>query len=463
MSEETISRRFFLKTAGAGLALCGGTACASPRGMMTKKRDAPRKPPNILMILVDDLGCGDLSCCGAKDLKSPSIDSLMSAGMGFDRFYANCPVCSPTRASLLTGRYPDMAGVPGVIRTHDLDSWGRLSDRVTMLPDVLKKRGYHTAIVGKWHLGLEEPDGPNARGFQHFHGFLGDMMDDYYHHKRHGRNYMRLNEAVIKPEGHATDLFSRWAVDYLNARKGESQPFFLYLAYNAPHTPIQPPKDWVARVKQREPGISDRRARLVALIEHMDHGIGQVMKALQDNGQAENTLVVFSSDNGGQVSVEAGNGGLHGGKQDMWEGGIRVPFCAVWPGRIPAGRRNRDCVAITMDIYPTFCEAAGARPPEDIDGRSFLPLLLGKDMPWPDRDLIWVRREGGRYGGRAYYAIRHGPWKLLQNTSFEPMQLFNLEDDPLEQKPLPATHPKARRLFNALKNHIARSGAVPWK
>ena len=152
--------------------------------------------PNVLIILVDDLGYGDLSSYGAKDLKSPKIDSLISSGMRFDSFYANCPVCSPTRAALLSGTYPDIAGVPGVIRTHPQNNWGWLSPNVTLLPKTLKAAGYHTSIVGKWHLGLEEPNTPNVRGFDFFKGFLCDMIDDYYKHRRHGINYFREKDIL---------------------------------------------------------------------------------------------------------------------------------------------------------------------------------------------------------------------------------------------------------------------------
>ncbi|HQG49739.1 MAG TPA: sulfatase-like hydrolase/transferase, partial [Sedimentisphaerales bacterium] len=345
-----IGRRDFLKLLGAASLTTGAN--------VTRGNTAGPKP-NILVILVDDLGYGDLSCYGAKDLKSPNIDRLVASGMRIDPFYANCPVCSPTRASLLSGRYPDLVGVPGVIRTNIRDNWGHLSWQAILLPVMLRRAGYHTALVGKWHLGLTSPDTPNERGFDHFHGFLGDMMDDYYDHRRHGINYMRLNENQIDPEGHATDLFTEWAIDYLRQRAGNAtqQPFFLYLAYNAPHTPIQPTQEWVEKVRQREPGISDRRAKLVALIEHMDAGIGKVMEALQETGLSENTLVIFTSDNGGQLDVGASNGSLRAGKGDLYEGGIREPMCAVWPGRIEPGLRS-DRVALTMDIFPTVCEAA---------------------------------------------------------------------------------------------------------
>ncbi len=245
---------------------------------------AEKSRPNIVVILVDDLGYGDLSSYGATDLQSPAIDQLAERGMRFTQFYANSCVCSPTRAALLSGRHPGMAGVPGVVRTRETNSWGDLHDVTTLLPELLRRRGYHTAMVGKWHLGLSRPDRPIDRGFDYFKGFLGDMMDDYYHHRRAGINYLRENEHVIEPEGHATDLFSEWACDYIAGRTESKAPFFLYLAYNAPHTPIQPPPEWVDRVKARESGMTDTRAKLVALIEHMDAGIGKVIEALTEHG-----------------------------------------------------------------------------------------------------------------------------------------------------------------------------------
>jgi len=450
------TRRDFLRAAGTTAA-----SLAISSGALARAKTINR--PNILMILVDDLGYGDLSSYGAKDIQTPNIDKLIASGMRFDNFYANCPVCSPTRASLLSGRYPDLVGVPGVIRTHLTNSWGYLSPHTVLLPKLLKPAGYHTAIVGKWHLGLESPNTPNERGFDHFHGFLGDMMDDYYNHRRHGNNYMRLNNKEIDPEGHATDLFTQWSVDYINSCAKKAQPFFLYLAYNAPHSPIQPPADWIERIKNREKNISDKRAKLVALIEHLDDGIGRVIAALKNSSQNTNTLIIFTSDNGGQLSVGANNGNLRAGKQDMYEGGIREPMCAVWSGKIESGSRSNR-VALTMDLYPTICDAAGAYIEHKIDGRSILPTLLGKNQPEEDRFLFWVRREGGgRYGGRAYYAARYGDYKLVQNSPFEPLELYNLKDDPREQNPLDKKNRMYQRLFTALRNHIIEAGAVPWE
>jgi len=463
MNQFDCTRRGFLKAVGAGaaaLAAAGDVLAGEPASGKPAVRLADK--PNILVILADDLGYGDLSSYGATDLKTPNIDKLVAAGMRFENFYANCPVCSPTRASLLSGRYPDMVGVPGVIRTHIADNWGYLAPHAVLLPKLLKPAGYYTAIVGKWHLGLASPNTPNERGFDHFQGFLCDMMDDYYKHRRHDINYMRLNAEEIDPQGHATDLFTQWAVDYIAERSKSQQPFFLYLAYNAPHAPIQPPDDWLDRVKSRQPGISDQRAKLVALIEHLDDGIGEVIACLKDCGVSDNTLVIFTSDNGGQLGVGANNGPLRAGKQDMYEGGIRVPMCAVWPSQIKPGSRS-ERVALTMDLHPTICEAAGAKVAHEIDGRSILPTLLGKSQPDEDRVLFWMRREGGSYNGRAYYAARYGDFKLVQNGPFEPMQLYNLKDDPQEQNPLDKKHKMYQKLFTALRDHIIEAGAVPWQ
>ena len=444
------------------LAMAGMGAAALATGPKARAAARAEGKPNILLILVDDLGFGDLSSFGAADLETPNIDRLFATGMRVDPFYANCPVCSPTRASTLTGRYPDLVGVPGVIRTHARNNWGHLTPDAVLLPQVLKRAGYHSAIIGKWHLGLGSPNTPTERGFDHFKGYLGDMMDDYYTHRRHGINYVRLGRRTIDPKGHATDLFTQWAVDYLRRPADKTGPFFLYLAYNAPHTPIQPPPEWLKRVKARVKGISERRARIVALIEHLDDGIGKVTAALKASGQADNTLVIFTSDNGGQVDAGGLNGPLKGGKQGMDEGGIRVPMCAVWPGHVKAGSRAAR-LAMTMDLFPTICAAAGAKFDHEIDGRSILETLLGKAAKAADRFLFWVRLEGGRYKGKIYYAARHGDWKLTQNRADEPYRLYNLADDPKEAHPLGKDHPKYATLHDALAAHIKKASRVPWR
>jgi arylsulfatase A-like enzyme len=382
--------------------------------------------------------------------------------MEFTNFYANCTVCSPTRASLISGRYPDMAGVPGVIRTHETNSWGHLREDMVTLPQILNKAGYHTAIIGKWHLGLEEPNIPNERGFDYFKGFLGDMMDDYWTHLRFGNNYMRENKKEIDPEGHATDLFTEWSVDYLKKAKQKDSPFFLYLAYNAPHFPIQPPQEWLEKVKQREPDLSEKRAKNVAFVEHLDYGIGRVLTALEKTELDENTLVIFTSDNGGSLPHGASNGPLRGGKQDMYEGGIKVPTVFTWENTIESGSRceNR---GLTMDIFPTLCEVAGVEINHEIDGVSLYPSLMGKEQNTNDRVVYFVRREGHRYGGLAYYAAIKGKYKLLQNTPYESMQLFNIASDPYEKWPLDEQNEIFGELKDSLSQHIREAGAIPWQ
>ena len=449
-----LNRREFLKTAsGAVVAgLIGRQALAAE----------PSARPNILMILVDDLGFGDLSCQGAPDVKTPHIDRIAAEGIRFDRFYSNCPVCSPTRAALLTGRYQDLVGVPGVIRTSPNNSWGYLSPQAILLPSLLKQAGYATALVGKWHLGLEPENAPNQRGFEHFHGFLGDMMNDYYTHRREGHNYMRLNEKEIDPPGHATDLFSEWACDYISNRP-KDKPFFLFLTYNAPHDPIQPPKDWLERVKQREPNMTAKRAGLVALIEHMDDGVGRVLKALDDQGIAKDTLVIFTSDNGGSLGVGATNGPHRGGKTMVYEGGLRVPAFARWPAKIAPGTRT-DRIALTMDLMPSMAEAAGATITHEIDGRSVLPDMLGQMLNWPERDLFFRMREGYRPTPGTIEAMRRGDCKLLRARTGGPWELYNLAADPLEQTNLIDKEPaKAKELIEAMEKQLARYAQVPWR
>ena len=421
--------------------------------------------PNVLVILTDDQGRGDYSAFGTPDIRTPHIDSLFRDGLTFNQFYANSCVCSPTRAALLTGCFPDRVGVPGVIREETPEnSWGWLSPQAKLLPQVIKPAGYHSAIIGKWHLGLSSPNTPTERGFDFFQGFLGDMMDDYYTHRRHGHNFMRKNLETVDPQGHATDLFTDWACAYLESRAKEAAPFFLYLAYNAPHDPIQPKPEWVARVRAREPEMSEKRAKLVALIEHLDDGVGQVLATLDRTGLAGNTLVVFTSDNGGVLSLGANNGPWRSGKQHLYEGGVRVPGAARWPGRIRPGSRS-DRLTLSMDIFATVCAVAEVPAPEGVDGVSFMPALLGQAEQEPQRVAYFVRREGGMaYGGKTIEALRQGDWKLVQDSPFAPLELYDLKSDPQESVNLAEKNaPVVNRLAAALRAQVQRGGAVPWQ
>jgi len=424
-------------------------------------RAAPQ--PNFLLILTDDHGYGDVSAYHASDVRTPNIDRLAAEGMLFTTMRANATVCSPSRAALLTGCYADRVGVPGVIRTHPEDSWGWFNPKARTLAEELKQVGYHTAIIGKWHLGLESPSTPNERGFDFFHGFLGDMMDSYTTHLRHGYNYLRRNHEVIEAEGHATDLFTDWASTYLRERAEQKErPFFLYLAYNAPHLPIEPPADWLARVKQRAPHLSEQRARNVAFVEHLDDRIGRVLGTLRETGLEPNTLVVFTADNGGSLPHAQNNDPWRGGKQDHYDGGLRVPFIVRWPAQIKPGLRS-DYAGLIFDLFPTFLELAGAKLPAELDAVSLVPVLQGGALTGP-RDLYFVRREGGAaYGGKSYEALIRGDWKVLQNDPYHPLELYNLKDDPQEKTDLAATNRKrVNELADALRAHIQRGGTTPW-
>ena len=424
---------------------------------------AAEQRPNFLIIYADDLGYGDVSTYHASDCHTPNIDNLAAEGMLFQNMRANCTVCSPSRAALLTGRFPDRVGVPGVIRTNADDSWGYLAPGIPTIGNELKKVGYHTAVIGKWHLGLDSPNTPAERGFDLFHGFLGDMMDSYTTHLRQGHNYMRRNAEVIDPQGHATDIFADWAADYFRERAKEKQPFFLYLAFNAPHFPIEPPAEWVAKVKQRAPQLDEKRAMNVALVEHLDDRIGQLLAVLKETGLDQNTVVAFSSDNGGSLPHAQNNDPWRDGKTSHYDGGLRVPFMVRWPGHIQA-RSLSDYSGLNFDLFPTFLELAGVKPSPDIDAISLVPIFNGGTIETP-RDLYFVRREGGgAYGGKSYEALIRGDWKLMQNTPYSPLELYNLKNDPQEKTNLIGKAPKVfKELSDALRHHVQIGGATPWQ
>ena len=275
---------------------------------------------------------------------------------------------------------------------------------------------------------------------------------------------MRYNQEIIQPQGHATDIFTNWSLEYLNIRNEDKEPFFLYLAYNAPHFPIQPPKEFLDKVKARESDIPEKRASNVAFIEHLDYSIGKILEYLEETGLIKNTLLVFTSDNGGSLPHAQSNGKLRGGKQDMYEGGIRVPTFMRWDQKIKPGSVT-DNFAMLMDLYPTFCEIAGADLHHPIDGISILPTLIGDPQTTDDRYVFWVRREGGaKYGGQPYYAARYKNFKMLQNTPYEPIQYFNLQDDEYEMHPLdPSAFEEFSFMRKQLQEHIRLSGEVPWQ
>lgn len=430
--------------------------------------------PNVVVILADDQGLHDVSYNGRDDIHTPHIDRLAREGVVMAEAYANSSVCSPTRASLLTGRYNNYTGVQGVIRDVPVSTWGYWNPDCRSLVRQFQERGYATGMVGKWHLGLESENHPLRRGFDFYRGFLGDMMDDYYTHLRRGHNFMRDGNNVIEPEGHATDLFSDWAVEFVESHAANNAPFFLYLAYNAPHNPIQPPEERVDKVIAREPGITLKRARYVALVEHMDAGIGRVLAALSRAGVYRDTLIVYSSDNGGHLVHGAHNGPYREDKGTMYEGGLRVPTVFSWPARIPAGSRSGQ-LFMSMDILPTVLDLAGAAPEvSGIEGESFADQVLGLAPRERRHPMIFSRREGRQvFGGKQSFAVRQGGFKLLQSRPFTQLELYDVENDPLETRNLLADQDALRSdadlretyrlLHEAMAAFHLESGRYPYQ
>ncbi|MBK9132726.1 MAG: sulfatase-like hydrolase/transferase [Gammaproteobacteria bacterium] len=434
-------------------------------------------PPNIVVILTDDQGYGDVAYTGlAADLETPNLDDLAAHGMRFNNFYANSSVCSPTRAALMTGRYPALVGVPGTVARDPVTNMGYFSPTGPTLPELLKSAGYTTGLIGKWHLGDylggDPHNLPTHRGFDHFHGFIG-AAGDYYTHDGSsygwpGDNLLMLNDTVLDPASlqgiHTTDLLTQWAKDYIQERAGSSQPFMMYLAFSAPHDPVQPPQSYLNQVLAREPGIDPERAKLVALIEHLDDSIGQVVQELKDNGIYDNTLIIYTSDNGGYLLHNANNGPYRGGKLDFYEGGLRVPMAAVWPGRIQPGTQSAE-IALTMDLYATIAEAAGVTIQHPIEGRSILPTLLGQSPQYPARDLFFENRSTFTDTlWKTHYAVRRQDWKLVQNAPGGTFELYNLASDPYETQNLAASNPtKVTELMAVLNGYKAEESLVPWQ
>jgi arylsulfatase A-like enzyme len=275
---------------------------------------------------------------------------------------------------------------------------------------------------------------------------------------------MRLNDRPISPEGHATELFTRWGIEYVRGQAAEKDPFFLYLAYNAPHSPLQPPAEWLERVQERQPETPAKRQRLIALIEHMDHNIGLFIRELEESGQRENTLVIFTSDNGGDGGSIANNGPTRGNKGDMFEGGIKVPCAFNQPGVFDGGRRVDDLIML-MDIFPTLCEKLDIKVGKT-DGISVLGAIDGKAQNTFERYLYWLRYEGGEgfdNGKTPQTAVRYGNRILMRNRPVQEQQMFDLSSDPLQQNPLTPHSDGYEDLERAMRRHFIKSQTVRRK
>ncbi len=405
--------------------------------------------PNVIFILADDLGYGDLGCYGQKALRTPCLDRMAAEGTRFTQFYAGSTVCAPSRCVLMTGLHTGHAHVRGnalvPLRAEDVT-----------VAEVLKGAGYATAAIGKWGLGEPETTGlPNRQGFDEWFGFLNQA-----HAHRHTTDHLWRNGekvAIDREKDYTQDLFAKAAVDFV--RRNRDRPFFLYLALTVPHAELAVPEDsfreWAGKFPEKpyvnkqadeHPSRGYRsqpapNATLAAMIARMDRDVGRLLDLLRDLGIEGRTAVFFSSDNG--PHKEGGrdpaffksSGPLRGIKRDLYEGGIRVPLLARWPGRIPGGKVS-DHVWGMWDFLPTAAEIAGARGPAGLDGSSMLPALLGR----PQRShefLYWEFHEGG-----FHQAVRRGDWKGVRHGLARPLELYDLGTDPGEREDVAAKRPE---------------------
>jgi arylsulfatase A-like enzyme len=382
-------------------------------------------PPNFIFILADDLGYADLGCYGGRSPCSPELDRLATQGLRFTDGYSNSPVCSPTRFALITGRFQyRLRGgndEPIASRHRGNAVLGLPPDHPT-LPSLLRDAGYATALVGKWHLGFLPHFGPLKSGYGEFFGPMSGGLDYFTHRDSAGQLDLYEGEQQVDRAGYLTDLISERAADFIGRQRG---PFLLSVHYTAPHWPWETRDDEaVARTLAKIYHLDGGSVQTyLTMVRQMDEGIGRILEALARTGAAENTLVVFTSDNGGERYSDTWP--LVGKKMDLLEGGIRVPYIVRWPARVPAGRTSAQ-LAITMDWVATFLEAAGVAPHLDypLDGISLLPVLEDPETRI-ERDLYW------RMKFRTQKAMRSGPWKYLSLDGDE--FLFDLSKDQRER------------------------------
>ena len=390
--------------------------CSSPESFAEQTAEQP----NIVFILVDDMGWGDVGYHGSE-IATPNIDALASRGVVLDRAYAY-PVCSPTRAALLTGRNPLRFGVDG-----PLENDAMLPEQLTLLPQLFQQAGYKTWMVGKWHLGMNQIKAmPHSRGFDYFYGHLGGFIDFYTHVYFGGLDWQR-NGSSLREDGYSTDLLTTDALRLLNEYDGGA-PFFLYLSYNSPHTPLQYPPS--APRDYQEIANPDRRV-YAQMTSDVDTAIGKVLAALESLSLSESTLVVFMSDNGGNLEAGAGNADLRAGKASAHEGGVRVPAIAAWPG-VLEGCRTTEHPVFTQDWAPTLLDAAGASYEQSsFDGRSAWQALVGNSASHERPPIV--------IGARAARAVYKWPHKLVRNPTGD--QLFDVVTDPREANNLAEQKP----------------------
>ncbi len=414
------------------------------------------RKPNVIVILTDDQGTIDAHCFGASDLATPGIDSLAARGVKFTQFYAAAPVCSPSRAGLLTGRYPVRAGVPGNVSSKRGDA-GMPTTQVT-IAETFRAAGYLTAHIGKWHLGYTPETMPNGQGFDHSFGHMGGCIDNYSHFfywSGPNRHDLWRNGTEIYRQGRFfADLMLEEAVDFIE--RNRERPFLIYFAMNMPHYPYQGDEKWLKHYEE----LSYPRNLYAAFVSTLDTRIGALIRAIDELGLREDTIIVFQSDHGHSCEIRAHGGGgnagpYRGAKFSLFEGGIRVPAIISWPGHLPEGV-TRDQIGHGCDWLPTVAELAGVPlVNRDIDGKSLTKVIRSAAAPSPHDVLHWTIGKS--------WAVRSGDWKLLGNprdtsnkaplTAADKRFLVNLVKDPGEMKNVAAEHPDVVRRLEAA--HVA--------
>jgi arylsulfatase A-like enzyme len=399
--------------------------------------------PNVVLIVADDLGYGDLSSYGAPDIKTPNLDRLALEGVRLTDFYANAPVCTPTRAALITGRYQQRVLLERPLGTDPANPTTGLEVGLPVtgrsLPQLMKNAGYATGLIGKWHLGFKPEYRPTRHGFDYFWGYLSGYIDWYTHVRGDGEPDLWENDTPSKVDGYFETEVTRRVVSFIADHA--KAPFFLEVALGSPHWPFQSPYHPSVAVRRNnsmftQPGDGDAvpptRADYAAIVEEADKNIGTILGALQQHGVASNTLVIYISDNGGEWLSR--NAPFFHRKDTLWEGGVRVPAILRWPGTLPPAKVTAQ-VAITMDLTRTILGAAGADIKDArLEGIDLLPLLRGSAAPI-DRTLFWR----AVYAGRQQRSVRSGPWKVLLDGGAQ--MLFDVTHDPGERNDLAAKRP----------------------
>lgn len=417
------------------------------------------RQPNIVLIMTDDQGYGDLGVTGNPVLETPHIDRLAREGGTMATFYVS-PVCSPTRASLLTGRYNYRTRVTDTFKGRSM-----MEPDETTLAEVLRGGGYRTGIFGKWHLGDNHPLRPSDQGFDesliHRGGGLGQPSEPFENERRYTDAILFRNDVQTQTRGYCTDVFFDAALEFIDAARANDRPFFTYIAPNAPHSPYHDVPEELYRkyaAKDLSPVLlgarqdADTVARVFSMVENIDANVGRLLAHLERRALAANTIVIFMTDNGPNTRRYVA--GLRGMKSEVYDGGIRAPFFLRWPERVRAGARS-DRIAAHIDLMPTLLAAAGVAAPAGVamDGRSFLPLLTGEPIDWPDRHLVLQAHRGDAPVPFHNAAIRNQRWKLLRasgsgretlpsNAAFE---LYDLLADPGEKSDLAAERPEVVR------------------